>query len=296
MHQGGLAADQIRNVRWFQGPSFLWETNLEVEDITCDLKVGDPEVKAINLTAMSIPEPPVNRASVRHFPQKVQHQGRGITQNEVRSNSYWIVNGSKVVIDLERNCVPCRRLRRPGEEQKMANLPEDRTETDTPLSLTLAWIALAHSLSREGVQKSTVWLDFHVLLYQGFHIEMLDDMSTDSFINALRCFIAIRGAVRQISDQGTNFVGARNEFQAGLNELDNKKIKMYLADRQCDFLFSVPQSSHAGRVWERQIRTIRSILRATIDMCSGRVTDSALLTFLYESRAIVNNRPVRRST
>lgn len=42
------------------------------------------------------------------------------------------------------------------------------------------------------------------------HVEMLDDLSTDAFINALRAFIAIRGPVRQLrSDQGTNFVGAR---------------------------------------------------------------------------------------
>ena len=45
------------------------------------------------------------------------------------------------------------------------------------------------------------------------HIEILDDLTTDAFINALQCFIAIRGAVRQIrSDQGTNFVGAKNEM------------------------------------------------------------------------------------
>ncbi|XP_072181229.1 uncharacterized protein [Diadema setosum] len=100
------------------------------------------------------------------------------------------------------------------------------------------------------------------------------------------------GAVRQVRcDQGTNFIAARNEFQAALNELD-KNIEMYLADRQCEFVFNVPQSSHAGGVWERQIRTIRSILKATIDTCPGRLTDSALRTFLYEAMAIVYSRPL----
>ena len=43
------------------------------------------------------------------------------------------------------------------------------------------------------------------------------DLSTDSFINALRCFISLRGAVRQLHcDQGSNFVGARNEFKEAL--------------------------------------------------------------------------------
>ncbi|XP_013763524.1 uncharacterized protein LOC106456023, partial [Pundamilia nyererei] len=53
------------------------------------------------------------------------------------------------------------------------------------------------------------------------HIEMLEDLPTDSFIIVLRCFIAICGAVRQIkSDQGSNFLGANNELQEALAELD----------------------------------------------------------------------------
>lgn len=78
---------------------------------------------------------------------------------------------------------------------------------------------------------------------------MLEDLSTDAFLNALRCFIAIRGAVRQIrSDQGTNFVGAKNKLEKGLKNLDQKRIFTYLASRQCDFLMNVPEASHKGGV------------------------------------------------
>ncbi|XP_072166919.1 uncharacterized protein [Diadema setosum] len=133
---------------------------------------------------------PVTRAIVRHFHQKVQHQGRGITQNEIRSNGYWIVNGSKVVTDLVRNCVPCRRLRRPGEEQKMANLPEDRTEP-TPSFTNVGMDCFGPFTVKRGLSEIKRYgLIFTCFCSRGVHIEMLDDMSTDSFINALRCFIA----------------------------------------------------------------------------------------------------------
>lgn len=61
---------------------------------------------------------------------------------------------------------------------------------------------------------------------RAIHIEVLDDLTTDTFLNVLRCFIAIRGSVRQLqSDQGTNFVGARNEFQELMRGLTEERMK-----------------------------------------------------------------------
>lgn len=55
---------------------------------------------------------------------------------------------------------------------------------------------------------------FTFMYSRAIHIKMLDDMYTDASINGIRCFIAIKGAVRQLrSDQGTNFIGTKNEFQ-----------------------------------------------------------------------------------
>jgi hypothetical protein len=122
---------------------------------------------------------------------------------------------------------------------------------------------------------------------------MLEDMSTDVFINALRCFVAIVGAVRHIrSDQGSNFIGAKNELRETLKELDMERVAVYLTANQCEFLMNAPHSSHVGGVWERQIRTVRSILTSTLAMCPGRLDNASLRTFFYETMAIVNSRPL----
>lgn len=122
---------------------------------------------------------------------------------------------------------------------------------------------------------------------------MLDDLSTDSFINGLRCFIAIRGAVRQIrSDQGTNFMGAKNELTQALKQLDVNRLNTFLAEKQCDFVMNTLHASHAGGVWERQIRTVRNVLRSTLSLSSGRLDDASLRTFFYQAMAIVNSRPL----
>ena len=45
-------------------------------------------------------------------------------------------------------------------------------------------------------------------------------------------------------------------------------------------------------VWERQIRTIRNVLNATLTQSAGRLDDASLRTLFYEATAIVNSRPL----
>lgn len=72
--------------------------------------------------------------------------------------------------------------------------------------------------------------------------------------------------------------------------MDTDRLTTFLAEKQCDFVLNTPHASPAGRVWERQIRTVRNVLNATLAHTPGRLTDSSLRTFLYEAAAIVNSR------
>ena len=67
---------------------------------------------------------------------------------------------------------------------------------------------------------------------------------------------------------------------------------MFLEAHECDFVLKVPSSRHTGGVWERQIRTIRDILTAILRQTNPRLDNSSLRTFLYETMAIVNSRPL----
>ena len=67
-------------------------------------------------------------------------------------------------------------------------------------------------------------------------------------------------------DQGTNFVGAKNELRVALQELDVERLANFLVEKQCDFVFNTPHASHAGGVWERQIRTVKNVLNSTLSL------------------------------
>ena len=66
---------------------------------------------------------------------------------------------------------------------------------------------------------------FTCLTTPAVHLEIAGDMSTDSFILALRRFISRRGPVDTIrSDYGKNFIVAERELKNALKELDQTLI------------------------------------------------------------------------
>ncbi|XP_030602936.1 uncharacterized protein LOC115792515 [Archocentrus centrarchus] len=235
----------------------------------------------------------VTQLIIAHFHSKVHHQGKGLTINEIRSNGIWIPGINKAVANFIHQCVKCRRLRRGTEEQKMSEFPRQRLEPSPPFTFC-GMDCFGPFLTKQARKVHKRYgLLFTCLCCRAVHIEMLDDMTTDAFINALRCFIAIRGAVSEIRcDQGSNFVGAKNEMQEALKQVDSNRIITFLAEKQCDFKMHTPHSSHTGGVWERQIRTVRNILRSTASLSLGRMDDASLRTFFYEAMAIVNSRPL----
>ena len=105
-----------------------------------------------------------------------------------------------------------------------------------------------------------------------------------------------RGYVRQIcSDNGSNFVGAIAEFKKAIKEMDQEKINDFLLRNNIDWMgwdFNTPTASHMGGVWERQIRSCRSILLSLLKNHIQSLNDECFYTVLTEIETIVNSRPL----
>lgn len=185
----------------------------------------------------------VSALLMRYFYAKVQHQGRGMTLNELRANGWCILGCSGAVSSYIFKCVKCRKLRRSTEVQKMGDLPSDRTESTPPF--TYVGMDCYGPLHVKGGRKELkrYGLILTCLSSRAIHIEVADDLSTDAFINALWAFIAIRGHVRQLRcDRGTHFVGAQREFANLMKGMDQERIKAF----GCEFLMNPPQQV----IWE----------------------------------------------
>ena len=242
----------------------------------------------------------VTNLIIRHYHEKVQHQGRGITMNELRASGYWIVGASSAASSVISKCVTCKKLRGTFQEQRMAELPEDRLEPAPPFT-NCAVDYFGPFIIKEGRKELKRYgVLFTCMASRAVHLEVADTLETDSFINALRRFVCRRGPIRKLrSDQGTNFVGARTELKTALQELDHGKIRSELQRHDCDwftFNMNVPSASHMGGVWERQIRSVRNVLNALLHSNGSQLNGESLRTFMCEAEAIVNSRPLTVDT
>ena len=141
---------------------------------------------------------------------------------------------------------------------------------------------------------------FTCLASRAVHIEITISMEADSFILALRRFIARCGSVRSIiSDNGTNFVGADNELKKAFSEINHQQIQHFLANSGADWLIwsrNAPAASHMGGVWERRIRSARSILVSLLKNHGTCLKDESLHTLMAEVEANANTRPLTVET
>ena len=237
---------------------------------------------------------------IRWCHYNTEHGGRGLTLNEVRNNGYWIICGNSKVRRCIHKCVPCRRFRGKLAEQKMADLPVDRTLCAPPFTYTGVDMFGPFVVKQGRKEVKRYGALFTCLASRAVHIETADSMSTDSFINSLRRFIGRRGNVHSIrSDNGSNFVGADNELKKAISEMDHNRIHEYLLKGGTDWIIwkkNPPTASHMGGVWERQIRSIRAILESMLRKHGHMLDDEALRTLMVEAEAIINSRPLTVET
>ncbi|XP_047473555.1 uncharacterized protein LOC125028204 [Penaeus chinensis] len=255
------------------------------------------EFAAINKHPVILPKDShITEMIVCHYHRKVHHQGRGITLNELRASGYWIIGGSSVVGRHISRCVTCKRLRGTFQEQKMSDLPPERLEPAPPFTYCGVDYFGPFFVKEGRKEVKRYGVLFTCMASRAIHLETANTLETDSFLNAYRRFIGRRGPVRQLrSDQGTNFVGAKNELQQCLQEMDQEKLKGELLKENCDWItfeMNIPHASHMGGVWERQIRTVRNILTALLYHHGRQLDDESLRTFMVEAETIVNSRPL----
>ncbi|XP_070001352.1 uncharacterized protein [Penaeus vannamei] len=152
----------------------------------------------------------------------------------------------------------------------MSDLPADRLEhappfTNVGVDASGPWTIMTRR-TRGGSANSKRWaILFTCLTTRAIHIELVEEMSSSAFINALKRFEALRGKVKLYRfDRGINFVGATDSLKIDAVNVEEKKIVNHLYQTGSKWIFNAPHSSHMGGVWERLIQICRKILESML--------------------------------
>ena len=289
---------QKRGVKKRKGQ--LWKLNPFVDQDGL-LRVGGRLVNAEEDTSFRFPIiiPKKTVGTIRliewHHIQ-IEHRGKHTTVSRLREFGFWVVNAAKEVGAVTSCCVRCKWLRGRCGEQKMADLPLERTTIEPPFTYCGVDVFGPFQVKEGRKTLKRYGVLFTCLSLRAVHIEVAASLETDSFIMALRRMTARRGSVREMrSDRGTNFVGADNELKKAWLEMDHGKVSAFMSEQGGDWIkwtWNTPSASHMGGVWERQIRTVRSVLMSLVKSNPRTLDEETLRTFFAEAEGIVNSRPL----
>ena len=221
------------------------------------------------------------------------HQGRIITMNKIRSMGAYIIGGRRLVDYIIRECVTCKRLRGATCEQVMADLPSSRLCDTAPfdhVGVDVAGPFYVHDgvcTRRTAGTKKVFVLVINCLSSRAVHLEALGGMDSNSFINAIRRFMAVRGTCRSIlSDHGTNFIGALSQCD------DLNLVQRGIEGLGIQWRLIPVSASHHGGAYERKIASIRRVLEAMLLPHNTPISRDDFLTLLQEAAAVVNSTPL----
>ncbi|GFU21048.1 integrase catalytic domain-containing protein [Trichonephila clavipes] len=227
------------------------------------------------------------------------HAGPALLAHVLRQ-SYWIVGSRKLINKCIRKCLKCNKFKSSTTTpQLMGNLPKHRVTLERPFfscGIDYAGPVLIKCNKGQGTKSTKGYIALFVCLAtKAVHIEAVGDLTTDSFIAALRRFSARRGAPRHIySDNGTNFVGARQKLdeirKLWLSLPTNEAISYYLSKSSIDWHFIPPSSPHFGGIWESGIRSVKFHLKRVLG--ETILTFEELTTLLTQIEGLLNSRPL----
>ena len=124
----------------------------------------------------------------------------------------------------------------------------------------------------------------------------MGDLTTETFIAALRRFMARRGHVSHMySDNATNFVGAANFLHQEILQItQSPQFQSAITNIGTEWHFIPPSSPHFGGIWEAGVKSVKHHLRRVIG--DTTLTYEEMTTLLHQIEACLNSRPLCAQT
>ncbi len=198
----------------------------------------------------------------------VLHNGVKETLTELRSE-YWLVKGRQYIRKVIHSCIVCKRQEgKPCHGNPPPPLPEYRVQQSRPFQTTgVDFAGPLYVKTSDGAGTSKVWLCLYTCYStRAVHLDLVTDMTADTFIRSFRRFSARRGMPsRMISDNSKTF----------------KSASKYFSQHRVDWQFNLERAPWWGGIFERMIKSAKRCLKKSV----GLPYDE-LLTLIVEVEAV----------
>ncbi|KAF0154889.1 MAG: Pao retrotransposon peptidase domain-containing protein [Ignavibacteria bacterium] len=270
----------------------IFKFGLEIDEkglLRCHGRLTDPNYSKDILFPKLLPKKDhFTYLVIKDSHERLFHAGTAHTLSQIR-HQYWILHGRREVQKVISDCKKCRRATGgPYLMPKMPNWPSKRVIESAPFTYTgLDYLGPLYVKNKEVTTKCWICL-FTCLAVRAIHLELVNYLTAEEFLQALRRFIARRGKpIEIISDNATQFKLAKTVLdRVWLEVIKNEQVQSYIGTQGINWKFIVQLAPWMGGFYERLIGMVKMSLKKSI----GKIllTSTQLNTVLTEIEAVLS--------
>lgn len=234
---------------------------------------------------------------MKYHHRKLVHGGVMLTL-AVDRDEFWPLNGRRAARSTIRKCYECSRSNPKPIQQPIGQMPISRVTANEAFVCTgvdFCGPIYLKPTHRKAASRKCYICVFVCLSTKAVHLELVSNLSTAAFLMALDRFIWRRNKPQHLySDNGTNFIGAKN----ALHELyamlqpgpENDKIAKHLAEDLIQWHLIPPRAPNFGGLWEAAVKVAKTHLVRQLG--SSLLSFEELSTVLVKIEGAMNSRPL----
>ena len=216
------------------------------------------------------------------------HSGVTHTLASLRSQ-YWVPHGRSSVKFALKGCNVCKKFSASSYKlPAFPDLPDSRTAVQHPFShISLDYFG-PFKVKTSNKHTEKIWICiFACLKIRAIHLEVITDLSTETFLQAFRRFTARRGCpVYIVSDNALQYrLGHKT-----IREAHKHTLPSYASEKEIEWKFLPIEAPWMGGVHERLIRIVKQALQKT--MGTKSLTLNQFTTLIVELEQVMNRRPL----
>ena len=223
---------------------------------------------------------------------------------------YWIIRARQLVRTVVKSCFICRKLAPVRLQVQMAPLPKNRITQTSPFEVVgIDFTGPLYVYQGKPKIKYDKALRMKIASFDGIscnkmyvclitcavtravHLELIWDLTTESFINAFRRFLSDHGICKTIySDNAKTFQKAEKDLKYYLEVMNGKAFQNLLTEQTIKWNYILECSPWWGGFYERLMKSIKQPLKKILG--KSRVGVDEMSTMLKEIQAQINSRPL----